>query len=288
MMDVVVIDLPPAYGMLLSRKWAAGLGGYLMMDLSYLCVPNSDGALIRINKEPCYEKHLETFEEGIKNTYGEELLNNAKADIVEDEIEVWEYRHPENMFMAMEDSDSSFEENQIIELIRMTNLEMLRGECLEELEEFRRSENQPQSQDQNPTTGDVETDNSRHKGRIPQRVNEWFSLIDHNRERESQGLELIYPWANHPELASVVDIDDEVGSSRVPNIAGSFSHLSLEDGSLIQVHDNSLSWQEDALINDAPKRDFNLNNLAIFQTPSSTPNNALSAYPLIPNFLLPP
>ena len=49
MMDVVVIDFPLAYGMLLSRKWAAGLGGYLMMDLSYLCVPNSDGALIRIN-----------------------------------------------------------------------------------------------------------------------------------------------------------------------------------------------------------------------------------------------
>ena len=37
MMDVVVIDLPPTYGMLLSRKWAAGLGGYLLMDLSYLC-----------------------------------------------------------------------------------------------------------------------------------------------------------------------------------------------------------------------------------------------------------
>ena len=28
MMDVVVIDLPPAYGMLLSKKWAVGLGGY--------------------------------------------------------------------------------------------------------------------------------------------------------------------------------------------------------------------------------------------------------------------
>ena len=86
-MDVVVIDLPPAYG-----KWAASLGGYLMMDLSYLCVPNSDKALIRINREPCYEKHLETFEEGIKNTYGEELLNNAKAHFVEDANEVWKYR----------------------------------------------------------------------------------------------------------------------------------------------------------------------------------------------------
>ena len=109
MMDVVVIDLPPAYGMILSRKWAAGLGGNLMMDLSYLCVPNSDGALIRINRETCYEKHLETFEEGIKKTYGEELLNNAKAHIVEDANEVWKYRQPKSMFLAMEDFDLSLE-----------------------------------------------------------------------------------------------------------------------------------------------------------------------------------
>ena len=68
---------------------------------------------------------------------------------------------------------------------------MLRGECLEELEELRRSEDQPQSQDQNPTTGDDEIDNASHRGRIPRQVNEWFALIDHNRERESQGLELI-------------------------------------------------------------------------------------------------
>ena len=52
MMDVVVINLPPVYGMLLSRKWVAGLGGYLMIDLSYACIPNSDGNLIRIHREP--------------------------------------------------------------------------------------------------------------------------------------------------------------------------------------------------------------------------------------------
>ena len=100
-----------------------------MMDLSYLCVPNSDGALIRINREPCYEKHLETFEEGIKNTYGEELLNNAKAHFVEDANEVWKYRQPESMFMAMEDSDVSSKENQTTQSVRMISLEMPEGEC---------------------------------------------------------------------------------------------------------------------------------------------------------------
>ena len=206
MMDVVVIDFPPAYGMLLSRKWAVGLGGYLMMDLSYLCVPNSTGALIRINREPCYEKHLETFEEGIKNTYGDELLNNAKANSVEDETETWEYGQPENMFMAMEDSDSSFEEDQVAEIARRINLEMLRDECSEELEELRRNESQPQGQEQNiainqeqalenPT---LEVDETNNVERMPYRVSEWFALMDRNREREILGLEPIYPWEKHP------------------------------------------------------------------------------------------
>ena len=76
---------------------------------------------------------------------------------------------------------------------------MLRNKCLEELEELRRSENQPQGQEQNnainqeqtvenPTLGVDEVNNVE---RIPYRVSEWFALIDHNRERERQGLEPI-------------------------------------------------------------------------------------------------
>ena len=43
------------------------------------------------------------------------------------------------------------------------------------------------------------------------------------------------------ELASVVDADDEASSSHVPDVVGSLFHLSLADGNLIQVQDNSLS-----------------------------------------------
>ena len=67
MMDVVVIDLSPTYGMLLSRKWVAGLGGYLMMDLSYLCVPNSDGALIR---NPAMRNIWRLLKKGLKTHMG--------------------------------------------------------------------------------------------------------------------------------------------------------------------------------------------------------------------------
>ena len=38
-MDVVVADVPPKFGMLLSRSWAAKLKRTLRMDLSYVVIP---------------------------------------------------------------------------------------------------------------------------------------------------------------------------------------------------------------------------------------------------------
>ena len=38
-MDVLVADIPPKFGMLLSRSWAAKLKGALQMDMSYATIP---------------------------------------------------------------------------------------------------------------------------------------------------------------------------------------------------------------------------------------------------------
>jgi hypothetical protein len=38
-MDVVVADIPPKFGMLLSRSWATKLKGTLQMDMSYATIP---------------------------------------------------------------------------------------------------------------------------------------------------------------------------------------------------------------------------------------------------------
>ena len=34
-MDIVVADVPPKYGMLLSRSWGAKLQGTMQMDMTY-------------------------------------------------------------------------------------------------------------------------------------------------------------------------------------------------------------------------------------------------------------
>ena len=38
-MDVVVVDVPPKFGMLLSRSWEEKLKGMLQMDMSYATIP---------------------------------------------------------------------------------------------------------------------------------------------------------------------------------------------------------------------------------------------------------
>jgi hypothetical protein len=51
MMDVVVVDVPANYGMLLSRSWAGKLGGTMQMDMTYATVPVFGGEHRRLYRE---------------------------------------------------------------------------------------------------------------------------------------------------------------------------------------------------------------------------------------------
>jgi len=51
MMDIVVADVPPRFGMLLSRGWIKRLGGTLHNDLSYATVPVFGGESRRLYRE---------------------------------------------------------------------------------------------------------------------------------------------------------------------------------------------------------------------------------------------
>jgi hypothetical protein len=50
-MDVLVADVPPKFGMLLSRSWIKILGGTLQMDLTYAAIPIFGGENRRLYKE---------------------------------------------------------------------------------------------------------------------------------------------------------------------------------------------------------------------------------------------
>jgi predicted aspartyl protease len=50
-MDVVVVDIPPKFGCLLSRSWMKKLGGTLQMDLSYATIPVFGGGNKRLYRQ---------------------------------------------------------------------------------------------------------------------------------------------------------------------------------------------------------------------------------------------
>ncbi len=59
-MDIVVVDVPDAWGMLLSRKWASDLGGSIQMNWSNAMIPSLRGSrFIRLNREPKRRFHVE-------------------------------------------------------------------------------------------------------------------------------------------------------------------------------------------------------------------------------------
>ena len=51
LMDVVIVDIPPKYGLLLSRSWGAKLGGSLELDMTYTTIPVFGGQLTRLYRE---------------------------------------------------------------------------------------------------------------------------------------------------------------------------------------------------------------------------------------------
>jgi hypothetical protein len=58
-MDIVVIDVPDTWGMLLNRKTTAYLGGNLQMDLTYATIPTPNGLTFRLNRELERKYHVE-------------------------------------------------------------------------------------------------------------------------------------------------------------------------------------------------------------------------------------
>ena len=50
-MDIVVADISPKFGILLSRSWSKRMGGTLQMDLTYATIPMFGGETKRLYKE---------------------------------------------------------------------------------------------------------------------------------------------------------------------------------------------------------------------------------------------
>jgi hypothetical protein len=72
-MDIVVIDVPDAWGMFLSRKTIVDLGINIQMDLTYATIPTPYGAMFRLNRELEIKDHIEDPQKTINEFVYHEL-----------------------------------------------------------------------------------------------------------------------------------------------------------------------------------------------------------------------
>jgi hypothetical protein len=64
-MDIVVVDVPYVWVMLLSKNFFAMLGGTLEMDLTYINVPMNDGTISRLPNVMMAKVHVQEINDDV-------------------------------------------------------------------------------------------------------------------------------------------------------------------------------------------------------------------------------
>jgi hypothetical protein len=72
--DIVIVDVPNVWGMLLSRKFASMLGCTLEMDLTYVNLPLKNGIIGRLPNVPVIGTHVQETSHPIKNKKAHEQI----------------------------------------------------------------------------------------------------------------------------------------------------------------------------------------------------------------------
>jgi hypothetical protein len=50
--NIIVVDIPPAYGVVLARDCTSMISGYIMNGISCMMLPGKDGEMIKVPREP--------------------------------------------------------------------------------------------------------------------------------------------------------------------------------------------------------------------------------------------
>jgi hypothetical protein len=90
--DIIVVDVLDVWGMLLSRKFGAMIGGSLKMDLTFLQLPLKDGMMGCLLNVPITGNHVQDIVHPI---------NDDKAQ--NDVIQTLQEYSPEDMPFAIEE-----------------------------------------------------------------------------------------------------------------------------------------------------------------------------------------
>lgn len=84
-MDVIVTNTKSHYGMLLSRQWAAPVGGNMQLDLSYATIL-VNGNQVNLYREPCAPRVIEKMDPDMLNCMIDVDLDNFKVQPIQPQL----------------------------------------------------------------------------------------------------------------------------------------------------------------------------------------------------------
>ena len=85
-MSVLVVDIPPHYGMFLSRKWSATMGGSLQYDLTYANFHIGD-KVFKVNREPRVSHILGKEIDKDATCFLDTSVNAFRSELIIQEVE---------------------------------------------------------------------------------------------------------------------------------------------------------------------------------------------------------
>ena len=74
-MDIVLVDIPTWFGMLLSRSWGAKIRGYIKLELTYWTIPVFGGQERRLYRETRFVKMVTKADNSVNS-----LVDNKEGE----------------------------------------------------------------------------------------------------------------------------------------------------------------------------------------------------------------
>ena len=92
--NIIVVDLPPAYGVVMRRDWTSMIGGYIMNDGSCMMLSGKDGVMIKLPREPrkpfsFKKKDNELMEDYIYVGIGKYAILDMEHNEIQRKFKVW-------------------------------------------------------------------------------------------------------------------------------------------------------------------------------------------------------
>jgi hypothetical protein len=84
--NIIWVDLPPTYGVMLGIYWSSMIGGYIKNDGSCMMLPGKEGEMIKVPRDPIKHFSFKNKDNELMEDYTDDgIINYAILDMKQNE-----------------------------------------------------------------------------------------------------------------------------------------------------------------------------------------------------------